>query len=177
MATEVTVHRPPSTEGFPDTDPVIFLAGPIKGGPEWQTDVTGRLWSDLPDGPRWHIASPRRTEIDKDFDYDKQVDWETVHLFRAMDLGLSIFWLARQDPDIEYPPDRAYAQTTRFEFGMIFNERYRHRPTTRISLGIEPGYKGNEKYYRKRARDLAIPVHKTLEDLVADTVEQLATLL
>src|SRR5215475_9004104 len=91
--------------------PVIFLAGPIQGAGDWQAEASTII---LARRPGVVIASPRRAYLPGEFDYGKQVDWETHHLRRAAKNGVILFWLARE---VEPVPARAYAQTSRFELG------------------------------------------------------------
>ena len=79
----------------------------------------------------------------------------------------------RQDPDEPYEQGRAYAQTTRMEFGRALGWKD-HDPSVDISLGIEPGYIGNDEYYRHCAGEFDIPVHQSIENLCLAVLEKLA---
>ncbi len=121
--------------------PVIFLAGPIQGTGDWQSEAREMIHTKRPDVI---VASPRRAYLPGEFDYGKQVDWETYHLRRAAENGAILFWLAREE---EHVPFRAYAQTSRFE---LAEWKMRHeRDEVRIVIGIEKGFSG-EKYIRRR---------------------------
>lgn len=121
--------------------PVVFLAGPIQGTPDWQAKAIERL-GEL--APSVHVASPRREYLPGEFIYEAQVDWETHHLRRAAEDGVVMFWLAKE---IEHDSARAYAQTTRAE---LFEWKVRHqRDETLLVVGIEEGYSG-AKYIRHR---------------------------
>src|SRR4051812_20568877 len=89
--------------------PIIFLAGPIQGAPDWQSTAAA-LIHDL--DPSVVVASPRRDYPEGTFVYEHQVDWETHYLRTAGRSGVIAFWLAGQTVET---PGRAYAQTTRFE--------------------------------------------------------------
>lgn len=125
--------------------PVIFLAGPIQGAPDWQAraiEIIKKLGSGL------YIASPRRgVEKKGEFTremYNAQVDWETYHLRKAGENGTILFWLAKEENHL---CRRAYAQTSRFE---IAEWKIRHeRDNSNIVIGIEEGFSG-EKYIRRR---------------------------
>ncbi|WP_020469778.1 nucleoside 2-deoxyribosyltransferase domain-containing protein [Zavarzinella formosa] len=123
----------------PVDGPVVFLAGPIKGAPDWQAEAT-QWFADS--APGITVASPRRPRLPGEFDYAGQVDWETHFLRRAADNGVILFWLAREVVSI---PGRAYAQTTRFE---LAEWKVRHeRDGVRLVVGIEDGFTG-ERYIR-----------------------------
>lgn len=156
-------HRPPEDIILGKHDRLYFLAGPIKGARDWQKDAVAYL--DLI-APRQalHIANPRRDVMAEDFNddlYEEQTAWEDRGRLRAAQNGGLIFWLAARDYSIEYDEKRSYAQTTRFEFGEAIGLLL-CESLVNISLGIEPGYRGNERYYRHQARRFSLPVHDTL---------------
>ncbi len=144
--------------------PLLFLAGPIQGAAPWQEEaitILRSLDSSL------YIASPR--SLNKDipgWTYTKQVDWETRYLNRAAAQGVILFWLAKEQL---HHPDRAYAQTSRFELAE-WKERHR-RSAAQLVLGIEPGFSG-ERYIRHRlAQECSdIVIHSTLVDTCENAV-------
>lgn len=141
----------------PVTGPLVFLAGPIQGAPDWQAIAADTLRAIAPD---LHIASPRREYLPGTFDYAAQVDWETHHLRRATADGVILFWLNREE---RHRCDRAYAQTTRFE---LAEWKVRHeRDGVKLVVGIDDGFTG-AKYIRRRLElDCpGVPVCDTLED-------------
>jgi len=121
--------------------PVIFLAGPIQGAPDWQTEAATTIHKI---DPTVVIASPRRDYPEGTFVYEKQVDWETHFLRRTGRIGVIGFWLAAQT---EETPGRAYAQTSRFE---LAEWKMRHEyEGARLTIGIEHGF-GNARYIKRR---------------------------
>jgi hypothetical protein len=121
--------------------PLVFLAGPIQGAPDWQAVAISWFTANA---PTLTIASPRRDYAPGEFDYAAQVDWESHHLRRAASCGVILFWLAREAIVV---PDRSYAQTTRFE---LAEWKIRHeRDGTRMVVGIEDGFSG-ARYVRQR---------------------------
>lgn len=144
------------------TKPVIFVAGPIQGAPDWQDLAIEILRSQDPDVV---IASPRREYLPGTFNYDEQVDWETYHLQRASQNGAIMFWLPRE---VEHDPQRAYAQTTRAE---LFEWKNR---VTKLVIGIEKGFSG-ERYIRRRfSQDRPdVPILDSLEETCLATLSLL----
>src|SRR5437867_367571 len=139
----------------PIEGPLVFLAGPIQGSPDWQSEAIALLQQLAPE---LHVASPRLEYLDDTFVYERQVDWETHHLRLAAQIGAILFWLARE---VEHRSDRAYAQTTRFE---LAEWKLRHeRDGVKLVVGIENGFSG-ARYIRHRfAQDCpAVPVCATL---------------
>src|SRR5262245_51764816 len=145
--------------GSPDystfTGPVVFLAGPIQGAPDWQAQAV-LLFDRL--APGLNVANPRRVYLPGSFDYHAQVDWETHHLRLAGADGVILFWLARE---ADHTCDRAYAQTTRFE---LAEWKVRHeRDGARLVVGIDDGFTGARYIRRRLAVDCpAVPVCDTL---------------
>lgn len=121
--------------------PVVFLAGPIQGAPDWQAEAVRWFTEHAP----WlTVASPRREYLPGEFDYAAQVNWETIYLRRAAPCGVILFWLAREAVNV---PGRSFAQTTRFE---LAEWKIRHeRDGTRLVIGIEDGFSG-ARYIRHR---------------------------
>lgn len=151
----IMVLFPPSTVAF--EGPVVFLAGPIQGAPDWQAEAI-RLLGAL--DPGLHVACPRRAYLPGEFDYGGQVDWETHHLRRAAARGAILFWLARE---AEHHPGRAYAQTTRFE---LAEWKTRHeRDGARLVVGIDDGFSGDRYIRRRFGQDCpAVPLVASLEE-------------
>jgi hypothetical protein len=144
-------------EIVPVEGPVVFLAGPIKGAPDWQSEAARPLLAALPDV---RVASPRRVYAPGTYDAAAQIDWETHFLRLAGTRGVILFWLARE---VEHDPTRAYAQTTRFE---LAEWKVRHeRDGAKLVVGIEDGFTG-ARYIRHRfERDCpTVPLVSSLED-------------
>lgn len=149
--------------------PLIFLAGPIQGAPDWQSDAIALL-GKMTDA---HIASPRRSTLTvDDFGedmYNEQVDWEHDYLDRAAKNGAIMFWLAKE---AQHRCDRAYAQTSRFELGETVTL---HRlKGVKIAVGIEKGFSGARYFIKtigKKAPD--IPICATLRETCEKTAELL----
>ncbi|VTR94252.1 Uncharacterized protein OS=uncultured bacterium GN=ACD_13C00140G0007 PE=4 SV=1 [Gemmata massiliana] len=125
----------------PIDGPLVFLAGPIQGAPDWQSEAI-RWFTEH--APTISVASPRRPGPRISSDYIAQVDWETHHLRRAAGHGVILFWLACEAVNV---PGRAYAQTSRFE---LAEWKVRHeRDGTQLVIGIEDGFSG-ARYIRHR---------------------------
>jgi hypothetical protein len=144
--------------------PLVFLAGPIQGAPDWQADAI-RWFAEH--APEIAVASPRREYAPGAFEYAAQVDWETHHLRRAAECGVILFWLARETVNT---PGRSYAQTTRFELG---EWKVRHeRDGVGLVVGIEDAFSG-ARYVRHRfGQDCPrVPVVASLPEACAAAVE------
>ena len=118
------------------------------------------------------IASPRQPlESGHDFPpdkYDEQVDWETHYLRRAASNGAILFWLAKEAVP---HPERAYAQTTRFELGEW--KELSTRSGANLILGIEEGFPGARYIERRIGQDLPkVPLCSTLEETCTVAIER-----
>ena len=132
--------------------PVIFLAGPIQGAPDWQSEAT-RIIHEIE--PSIVVASPRKNYPEGTFVYGDQVDWETYFLRKAGETGVVAFWLANQAEDT---PGRSYGQTSRFELGEWKVKHENDPEKVKLALGIESGF-GNEHYIRRRFAQDCPSVH------------------
>lgn len=156
---------PPRELTILETTPLVFLAGPVQGAPDWQTTLAERII----DTSSMAVASPRRTaENQARFDADEQKAWEIAFRDRARKFGVTGFWLAAQDFTLPYPAGRAYAQTTRFEMGEAWGWRH-YDPDVPIVVGIDPTYTdhggGSESYMRTNCAHRGITVVDSLDEL------------
>ena len=126
----------------------IFLAGPILGAPEWQNQIP-EINGDIT------LLSPRRDNYDN-FNYDEQVNWETIGL-RIADIIL--FWIPEEKEKIL---DHEYAQTTRTEFG-----EYLARGK-KIIIGIHNNFLGR-RYFETKCNQYGIEkLHNNLDDCIKE---------
>jgi len=150
--------------------PLIFLAGPIQGAYDWQSNaikIIQSIDSEL------YVASPRRQikpvgEFTEEM-YNEQVDWETYHLKKAGENGVVLFWLAKE---FEHRCDRPYAHTTGKELfeWKVLHEVYGYK----IALGMEEGFVGNRYINRRFSQDCPeIPILHSLEDTCKEAIRLL----
>ncbi len=148
--------------------PVLFLAGPIQGAPNWQSDARKLICQHA--GKDLIIANPRRDSlVDKNFNYTEQVEWERQHLLTAgegINGGCILYWLGLEQYVVA---GRSYAQTTRWELAEWVT---RHQfANARLSVGIEEGFSG-ARYARHRLKDTPkIKIANTLEQTVINALE------
>lgn len=128
--------------------PLLFLAGPVQGAPNYHDRFAEVLLTEY---PGLAVASPRRTAEDQQrFEADEQVAWEIASRDRAYKFGVTGIWFAAQDlSDTTYPPGRAYAQTTRIELGETIG-RYTYDNTLNFVVGFDPAYEGGSEGYIRR---------------------------
>jgi len=167
---------------FPDiikgeTPNVIFLAGPIQEAPEWHKEAIkiindlylkqhkpketqGNLFGNIDHLNQYFtIACPKRMGEMTNFNYNRQVDWESFYLNQASKKGVILFWLPKA---AEQNQERSYAQTTRFELAEWVT-KYKYNKKISIVVGIEEEFHG-EKYIIKRIKEETnIPIFRTLD--------------
>jgi hypothetical protein len=153
--------------------PLIFLAGPIQGAPDWHAEAL-RLLRPF---PGIHIANPKLPEDDLESGTNPavpaaaRIDWEHHYLERAGAQGVLLFWLPRE---AKHFCDRAYAQTSRFELGEAVT---RHRwQGINVVVGVETGFT-NARYLRQTIGKKApgIPLCSTLTETCAAALALLTT--
>lgn len=154
---------PPYEITQPDNTP-IFLAGPVQGTIDWQAKAAESIISSS--SHPMSVISPRGSvELYRHpspwLDDGKQTPWEKRHLLLARDKGILAMWMAAQSFET---PGRAFAQTSRIEFGRIAGWMD-YNPEVQFVFGIDPQYQGgNATYFREVCDELAIPVQTTLDE-------------
>lgn len=132
------ILSPPKIESI--SNKLLFLAGPIQGATDWQSVAINKLKNcDIT------IANPRKVYLDNDFDYEKQVLWESFYLNFA---DIIVFWLPVEYEKIE---GRSYAQTTRFELAEWLTKQSLNHTNKKLIVGIENGFSG-KRYIETRIK-------------------------
>jgi hypothetical protein len=119
--------------------PLIYLAGPIRGAPNWQDEAIVFLFSKKHD---LVIASPRRGVRDKIAPYivsgdenyfPRQRAWERYYLDIASKAGCILFWLPGEK---KHNCKKVYGATTRVEIGQ-WTTRYKFDKNVRFCIGSD----------------------------------------
>jgi hypothetical protein len=156
--------------------PVFFLAGPVRGGGDWQARACREIQARL---PQFYAALPCRYEVDHDLvpyceqkwtaEFPRQLSWEREYLEIAAKRGCIVFWLPCQSlADPRPTADGPYGQDTYGELGE-WRGRMMHDPRIRLVVGAEPGFPGLSQIKRnfRQALGILFPIYETL----AETVE------
>ncbi len=119
--------------------PLIFLAGPIRGAPNWQDEAVTILNSQRRE---LYIASPRRgirgsianyiMQGEEDY-FPRQRTWEKHYLNIAARRGTIMFWLPGEE---EHRCEKVYGAMTRLELGQCMTE-YRHDNSFKFCVGSD----------------------------------------
>ncbi|MBR9681970.1 MAG: hypothetical protein GOV00_04195 [Candidatus Altiarchaeota archaeon] len=154
--------------------PLIFLAGPILGAPNWQDKAIELLFSQQSE---LTVVSPRRgirREIapyilrgDETY-FERQREWERHYMDIAAETGAIMFWLPGEK---KHDCKKVYGATTRFEIGE-WKTRYQLDNNVRLCFGSD----GKFPELRVIEYDLqvALPnktINKTLEETCAEALQ------
>ncbi len=166
--TEVGEHDPQS--------PIFFLAGPVRGGGDWQQQMARILSNVVPNCViaipcRWddtHVLSRyflRGTRLS----FERQLNWERYYLKEAglnAKLGCVIFWLPPESTQNPHPGPEPYSMDTRGELGE-WRMRIKFQ-NARVVIGCpDPdAYHGFSQIHRNYSLELGhdFPVHSTMEN-------------
>lgn len=127
---------------------IVFLAGPIKGAPDWQAQAIKDL-ADLD----VYVANPRRENV-QNFNLDLQVNWESRFLAAA---DVIMFWIPPKVADV---PGRDYAQTSRFELAEWMAKTHYNHTRKQVVIGIADTFFG-KSYIVKRLEAENVSVYST----------------
>jgi len=157
--------------------PLFFLAGPIKGGDDWQLKMSELLMNRLDDliivnPSRYkpnHVLYRYRVEGKEDV-YPRQTDWEHHFLREAAEkwhTGCIIFWLPVESKTTPRTGPKPYAMDTRGEIG-VWRGHLVHNRRLRVAIGAEEGFPGLSTVERNFFLDLGpdFKIHRTMEDVV-----------
>lgn len=150
----------------PDTNPsdykdnkLLFLAGPIKGSLNWRKQLIYSLNKIDKD---FIIANPQMLVDEKDFDLNAQIEWEQETMVDALEHGVLVFWLAKQEEETK----GAFARTSRFEIGE-FLERYKNNDQIgNLVIGIDPDFDGRDYIINRIETETSLEVFDNFESLV-----------
>ena len=133
---------------------IVFLAGPIKGAPNWQADAIKDL-ADLD----VYVANPRRENV-MNFNLDLQVNWESRFLAAA---DVIMFWIPKKESDVA---GRDYAQTSRFELAEWMAKTHYNHTRKQVVVGIDDAFFG-KSYIVKRLQAENVPVYSTYTETLS----------
>ncbi len=164
----------------PAYGPLFFLAGPIRGGDDWQATCCEELREHL---SSFYAAVPCRYQDthhlarffadSEEYYFDRQLTWERHYLDAAAAAGCVIFWLPCESKEWPRTGKDPYAMDTRGELGE-WRGRLMHDPALRVVIGAEPGFPGLSQIQRNfnLATKSDFPVYSTLEETVAAAVKK-----
>lgn len=163
--------------------PMFFLAGPIRGGGDWQhkmcLELQNQLWTAefvIACPCRWTDAHPLAPNFvaDPEGRFLYQLDWEREYLEVAGSrpgFGCVVFWLCCESTESPHPGPEPYAMDTRGELG-----EWRWRMKTenaRVVVGAEPEFLGLSQIRRNFTAALGydFPIYSSMEETAAAAIK------
>lgn len=164
----------------PNYGPLFFLAGPVRGGDDWQTKCCEEIRKHVPHFysaipcrySETHSLIPFRMTGNEDH-FDRQLTWERHYLDIAATKGCIIFWLPCESTTNPRKGNDPYAMDTRGELGE-WRGRMMHDSNLRVVIGAEPGFPGLSQIRRNFsfATRSDFPICATLSETVAAAIEK-----
>jgi hypothetical protein len=176
----------PKTNVVGEIFPLFFLAGPIKGGGDWQNDFCWELSRSIPECTivvpcRWGADHPlycHRVSGDENY-FPHQTAWEYAMLNAAAVAsenyhGAIIFWLPCESIQQPRNDGSPYGRDTYGELG-FWRAMCMKNPSYRIIVGIEPNFPGRSVIQKNFELCLGgnFPIYSTLKetaDAAADRI-------
>ena len=170
----------------PKYGPLFFLAGPVRGGGDWQAQCCDELLSIV---PHFYVAIPCRYPDThrlmryrvgfSETVFNRQLTWERHYLDLAgcgdtvENDGCILFWLPKESTLEPHPGPEPYAMDTRGELGE-WRGRLMHKPNLRVVVGAEEGFLGLSQIQRNFgfATNSDFPIYPTLRETVQAAVQK-----
>ncbi len=155
--------------------PLFFLAGPVRGGGDWQHKMCLALgkqrWVEnciIVCPCRWDERHPLAEHFVEGPEncFGRQLDWERHYLELAgthKNPGCIVFWLGCESVELPHPGPEPYAMDTRGELG-----EWRWRMKTekaRVVIGAESSFLGLSQIQRNFSQALGydFPIYDSME--------------
>ncbi len=164
----------------PAGGPLFFLAGPIRGGGDWQNQASCMIGNYI---PNCYIANPRRYDglhplwkyrmVGDDKYFDRQLTWERHYLDLASRRGCIIFWLPCESETAPRTGEGSYAMDTRGELGE-WRGRLMHNRDLPIVIGAEVNFPGLSQIQRNfnLALGTDFTIYPTLGSTISAAIER-----
>jgi hypothetical protein len=163
----------------PTYGPLFYLAGPVRGGDDWQKKCCEEIQKIQPHFyaaiPYYHTREVYFPLMDQAIEgvpdaFLSQLNWERHYMdyAAAKEKGCIIFWLPEESKVNPRPPGSGpYAMDTRGELGE-WRGRMIYDQTIRVVVGAEEGFPGLSQIKRNfdAALDRDFPIFPTLKETV-----------
>ena len=169
----------------PNYGPLFFLAGPVRGGGDWQKrcceeirELLPKFYAAIPYYHNSEVRFPLMEHAERGLPnaFPRQLNWERYYMLEAAKFGCLIFFLPEESKTEPRPSDAGpYATDTRGEIARWSVElKYNHH--YRLVVGVEPGFVGLDQIKRNFDLDQGykFPFRTSLEDVAKDAVQKAA---
>lgn len=154
--------------------PFFFLAGPVRGGGDWQQEFSLKLNKARTDCSvalpmiRKDLGQLKEHVAQDNFRHtpNRQLDWETEYLLEAglgKKPGCVVFWLEKESETEPHPGPEPYSMDTRGELG-----EWRTRlelQNARVVFGGNPEWHGFSQVERNIQRQIKDPEFRIITDM------------
>ncbi|USN87865.1 MAG: hypothetical protein H6779_00255 [Candidatus Nomurabacteria bacterium] len=157
--------------------PLFFLAGPIRGGGDWQAFMAKQLLQREPSAlvacpSRWDASHPLTKDFHQPFSQadNRQLVWERHYLKQAglepNVPGCVIFWLGLESTKRPHPGPEPYAMDTRREIGKF--TAYAEMMNVRMVVGGHRDFHGLDVilFELSEAFGKPFPFYETMSEVV-----------
>lgn len=157
--------------------PLFFLAGPIRGGGDWQAKMARIILDKVPNAniacpARWDADHPLAQYFYKPFSQadNRQLIWERHYLKQAgiepNVPGCIIFWLGQESKTNPHPGPESYAMDTRREIGKF--TAFAEMMKTRMVVGGDRTFHGLDVilFELSEAYKKPFPFYETMDETV-----------
>jgi len=180
----MTIYLPKQIVSITPTikSPLLFLAGPIRGGGDWQADMAEVIMKQEPSSlitcpSRWGKEHRLASYFYKPFSqaFNRQLVWERHYLEQAglePDVhGCVIFWLGLESSENPHPGPAPYAMDTRREIGKF--TAYAEMRDTRLVVGGDPSFHGLDVilYELSEAIEKPFPFYETMGEVAENALK------
>lgn len=161
--------------------PLFFLAGPVKGGDDWQTKCCWEIKTRL---PKFYAAIPcpfyteshplfSHSVVGREDYFPRQLNWERRYMEYASTFGCLIFWLPCESKTNPRTGSGSYAMDTRGELGE-WRGRLMHQKSLNLVIGAEANFPGLDCIKRNfsLATESEFPIYGTLAETVEAAIKK-----
>lgn len=167
--------------------PLFFLAGPVRGGGDWQKKCCEEIQKKI---SNFYVAIPYYYNDNEAYPlmkvglsgdgniFQRQLDWERYYLELASKKGSIIFWLPEESKTNPRKPEEGpYATDTRGEIAR-WSVELKYNPACRVVIGAEKDFFGLCQIQRNFSFDQGFeyPFFQTLEETVREAVSKVSQL-
>lgn len=161
--------------------PLLFLAGPIRGGGDWQAPMAESIMDTEPSSliacpSRWHADHRLAKHFHQPFSQadNRQLVWERHYLKQAgLESGVPgcvIFWLGLESENNPHPGPEPYAMDTRRELGKF--TAYAEMMNVRMVVGGNSNFHGLNVilFELSEAFGKTFPFYETMADVAEHAI-------
>lgn len=161
--------------------PLFFLAGPIRGGGDWQAQMAECImvkesYAYIACPSRWDNTHRLAQHFHQPFSQadNRQLEWERHYLAQAgtkTDVpGCVIFWLGLESVIHPHPGPEPYAMDTRRELGKF--TAYAEMMGVRMVVGGDRGFYGLDVilFELSQAYGKPFPFYETMDEVVRQAI-------